>query len=312
MNPNRSTSNLQNAVYQYTYNAKKASGVCLQNVTDYSPFGAALDGRTIEGDFYRRAFNGMEKDDELKGKGNSYTTEFRQYDPRLGKWLTIDPETRSFPWSSPYVSMSNNPISRIDPLGNSDGHYVDEDGNYLGEDGNTSDKNVYVIKKNDYNAIGNKLSTEGTKTLQDKSTPLESYTKGINISRATWDKMNNSKTDVKWLTPSVNNNSDYTVYFKPEGTYGDVQNDGAYPIKPHTDLYAPVDGVSSKEIKKSAVYKVPDGNQVIVNNQGMNTDVIATDDGIGVIVSFFADLIKGGWSTDAPDASWKNLEKKSE
>ena len=110
MNPNRSLSNFQGAVYQHTYNAKKASGVCLQNVTDYSPFGAALDGRTIEGDFYRRAFNGMEKDDELKGKGNSYTTEFRQYDPRLGKWLTIDPETRSFPWSSPYVSMSNNPI----------------------------------------------------------------------------------------------------------------------------------------------------------------------------------------------------------
>lgn len=124
--------------------------------------------------------------------------------------------------------------------------------------------------------------------------------------------MNNSKTDVKWLTPSVKNNSDYTVYFKPEGTYGDVQNNGAYPIKPHTDLYAPIDGVSSKEIKKSALYKVPDGNQVIVNNHGMNTDVIATDDGIGVIISLFADLIKGGWYTNAPDASWKNLKKKSE
>jgi len=33
---------------------------------------------------YRYAFNGMEKDDEVKGSGNSYTTEFRQYDSRLG------------------------------------------------------------------------------------------------------------------------------------------------------------------------------------------------------------------------------------
>lgn len=121
--------------------------------SDYYPFGAPIQGRNYSSsENYRFGFNGKEGDSEVKGEGNSYTTEFRQYDPRLGKWLSIDPEARSFPWSSPYVSMSNNPISRVDPLGNSDGHYVDEDGNYLGEDGNTSDKNVYVIKKDDYNA----------------------------------------------------------------------------------------------------------------------------------------------------------------
>ena len=288
--------------------------------SDYYSFGSPMTwtttdssgGRLYSGGGYRYGFNGQEKDDEIKESGNSYTTEFRQYDPRLGRWLTIDPETRSFAWGSPYVSMSNNPISRVDPFGNSDGHYVDEHGNYLGEDGNTRDKNVYVIKKEDYNAVNNKLSAEGTKTLQDKSTPLEIYTKGINISLATWGKMKNSKTGVKWLIPYVKNNSDYTVYFKPEDNFGDVQNIGAYPIKPHSDLYAPIDGVSSREIKKSAVYKVSDGNQVIVNNLGMDSDVIATADGIGVVISFFADLIEGGWYKDAPDASWKNLEKKSE
>src|SRR5690554_7020950 len=39
---------------------------------------------------YRYGFNGMEKDDQIKGKENSYTTEIRQYDPRLGRWLSID------------------------------------------------------------------------------------------------------------------------------------------------------------------------------------------------------------------------------
>jgi RHS repeat-associated protein len=59
----------------------------------------------------------MEYDDEVKGDGNSYTTEFRQYDPRLGRWLSIDPMYAKFPWQSPYVAFDNNPIFYIDPKG---------------------------------------------------------------------------------------------------------------------------------------------------------------------------------------------------
>lgn len=57
----------------------------------------------------------MEKDDKIKGEGNSYTTEFRQYDPRVGRWLSIDPKANA--QESPYVSMSNNPIMNNDVLG---------------------------------------------------------------------------------------------------------------------------------------------------------------------------------------------------
>lgn len=66
---------------------------------------------------YRYGFNGMEKDNESKGFGNEYTTEFRQYDPRLGRWLTIDPLFYKFPWQSPYVAFNNNPIFFADPRG---------------------------------------------------------------------------------------------------------------------------------------------------------------------------------------------------
>lgn len=68
-------------------------------------------------DAYRYGFNGMEKDDEAKGAGNSYTTEFRQYDPRLGRWLTVDPMSNKYPNESPYAAVHNNPILWIDPLG---------------------------------------------------------------------------------------------------------------------------------------------------------------------------------------------------
>lgn len=61
------------------------------------------------------SFNGMENDDEVKGEGNSYTTYFRQNDPRLGRWLSPDPVFQ--PQQSPYCSMNNNPIAYCDILG---------------------------------------------------------------------------------------------------------------------------------------------------------------------------------------------------
>lgn len=66
---------------------------------------------------YRYGFNGMERDDEIKGSGNSYTTEFRQYDPRLGRWLSLDPLMSKYPHFSPYIAFNNNPIYFVDPDG---------------------------------------------------------------------------------------------------------------------------------------------------------------------------------------------------
>jgi RHS repeat-associated protein len=84
--------------------------------SDLSPFGVQLDGRTIQGDFYRYGYQGSEKDDEAKGGGNSYTTFYRQLDPRVGRWFSVDPVFQ--PWQSPYNSMDGNPISLNDQKGN--------------------------------------------------------------------------------------------------------------------------------------------------------------------------------------------------
>ena len=61
----------------------------------------------------------MEKDDEVKGEGLSYTSEWRQYDPRIGRWFSVDPEIEGFVWQSPYAGFNNNPVYFNDPLGNS-------------------------------------------------------------------------------------------------------------------------------------------------------------------------------------------------
>ncbi len=92
--------------------------VGIRNSSDYSPFGVELDGRRVSLEGYRFGYQGSEKDNEFKGEGNSYTTEFRQLDPRLGRWLTIDPLFAKFPWQSSYTSFDNNPPQKIDIDGN--------------------------------------------------------------------------------------------------------------------------------------------------------------------------------------------------
>ena len=110
MNPFRTSQKIQAIGPQNPYGSNLSCGVCLQNTYDYSPFGVSLDGRTLESDFYRRGFNGMEKDDEFKGKGNSYEFGARMFDNRVGRFFSKDPKFKDFPFYSVYHFASNNPI----------------------------------------------------------------------------------------------------------------------------------------------------------------------------------------------------------
>lgn len=69
---------------------------------------------------YRYGFNGKEKDDEVSGKGNQYDYGFRIYNPRLGRFLSVDPlfSTKGlYPWYSPYHFAGNSPILNVDVEG---------------------------------------------------------------------------------------------------------------------------------------------------------------------------------------------------
>ena len=73
-----------------------------------------MPGRNFNADKYRFGFNGQEKDDEIKGGGNQYDYGFRIYDPRLVRFLSVDPLTKSYPELTPYQFASNSPIWAID------------------------------------------------------------------------------------------------------------------------------------------------------------------------------------------------------
>jgi len=87
----------------------------VRSYSDYYPYGWAMVGRNTNPADYRFGMNGMEMDNAHKGDGASYTSFFRQYDPRLGRWLSKDPVTH--PWQSPYNAFDANPILFADPSG---------------------------------------------------------------------------------------------------------------------------------------------------------------------------------------------------
>jgi RHS repeat-associated protein len=89
----------------------------LASQQDYYPFGMSMPERSLSLSNYRFGFNGKEKDDEVKGVGNSIDMIGRVLDTRLGRTPTPDPEAKLFPGTSPYAFTENNPINAIDPNG---------------------------------------------------------------------------------------------------------------------------------------------------------------------------------------------------
>ncbi|ACU62217.1 RHS repeat-associated core domain-containing protein [Chitinophaga pinensis] len=63
---------------------------------------------------YRYGFNGKENDDEVKGEGNQQDYGMRVYDPRIGKFLSVDPLSVEYPWNSTYAFAENDVIRSID------------------------------------------------------------------------------------------------------------------------------------------------------------------------------------------------------
>jgi RHS repeat-associated protein len=85
------------------------------NAYDYYPFGMIIPGRQVFGSGYRYGFNGKENDNEVKGvEGTQQDYGMRIYDPRLGRFLSVDPLTKEYPELTPYQFASNTPICAVD------------------------------------------------------------------------------------------------------------------------------------------------------------------------------------------------------
>jgi RHS repeat-associated protein len=63
---------------------------------------------------YRYGFQGQEKDDEIKGEGNSLNYTYRMHDPRVGRFFAMDPLAYKYPELTPYQFSSNTPIMAVE------------------------------------------------------------------------------------------------------------------------------------------------------------------------------------------------------
>jgi len=88
----------------------------VNSAQDYYPFGMLQPGRQFTSSTsYRYGFNGKENDNDIgKGTGNQQDYGMRIYDPRVARFLSVDPLTRKYPELTPYQFASNTPIRAID------------------------------------------------------------------------------------------------------------------------------------------------------------------------------------------------------
>jgi RHS repeat-associated protein len=82
------------------------------SAVDYYPFGSAMEERTMMASDYRFGFNGQEQDGEVMD--GAVVFKYRVHDPRIGKFLSVDPLAPDYPWNSSYAFAENRVIDGID------------------------------------------------------------------------------------------------------------------------------------------------------------------------------------------------------
>jgi RHS repeat-associated protein len=155
---------------------------------DYYPFGMLQPGRVFNTSGYRYGFNGKENDNEVKGEGSQQDYGMRFYDPRLGKFLSVDPLTKDYPSWSPYPFAMNSPISGVD-LDGLEFYYAAE-GKFLGKGSDPKSTEVRLAKSAGKTPSGNdrfiavdingKYSTSWVTLHQDHNTFLK-FASAVNV-----------------------------------------------------------------------------------------------------------------------------------
>ena len=92
--------------------AKSGGGMEVRMYNDYCPYGMVLQNAGTD---YRYGYQGSYAEKDKETDRNAF---LRMYDSRIARWLTTDPAGQYW---SPYMSMGNNPASKVDPDGGEDG-----------------------------------------------------------------------------------------------------------------------------------------------------------------------------------------------
>ncbi len=218
-----------------------------------------------------------------------------------------------YPSLSPYNYCAWNPMKIVDPNGNEISPIFSTEGKLLGTDDEGYKGRAIVMEESSFRQ--GMSHTEA----KSKGTFLDEYGSSISISDGDWNKVEAyGGTRQK---PFLSNKSDERVFFKPDKSYNIFSDESAYPCEPHMDIYMPIDGIKTAEMKRNEVFKVVDKtmvtirpNQCIPYTFGSNRNsprlIIGTQPSgsfFEMMKGFVGNMLKGGLLKNAPDSGWNAL-----
>src|SRR5690606_5412858 len=106
-------------LYRYTVHVRNsasigATSINIDFIEVYGEASASYLTCSEDSGGYRFGYMSAERDDELKGSGNSLNFTLRMYDPRLGRFFAPDPYESEYPSFSTYSFVGNSPIMNVE------------------------------------------------------------------------------------------------------------------------------------------------------------------------------------------------------
>ncbi|QMU66171.1 MAG: peptidoglycan DD-metalloendopeptidase family protein [Flavobacteriaceae bacterium] len=137
----------------------------------------------------KRMFGGKEYNEELGL--NWYDITARNYDPALGRWMNVDPQSEKFYDQSPFNYALNNPVFFIDPDGEAPFWFGDPVKNPKIRSTKGSGRKGGMFGMTRKNIKGQKKFHNGVDILAPVGTPIQSIKGGTVYSKGTHKKLGN-------------------------------------------------------------------------------------------------------------------------
>jgi len=243
------TNHLGNVMAVITDEPAATETPAVESLTDYYPFGMTLPGRSYNAHTYRHGFTGHEKESDLAE--GIYTTEYRLYDARVGRWLSVDPLFEKYVGMSPYNYCMLNPVVMVDP-----------DGRELNLSGSKSKYTFKLLKayvRNESKDVDLKLSEEGvvSYSLKEGAAMPESLNRLKEVIDSK-DKVNIISEDSKF-TSSGN------LYVGGAFMGNQKQEDGSYVANQEVNPYvlSKMDEYDNNSVGKNLLHEITEAHEGI-------------------------------------------------
>jgi len=220
---------------------------------------------------YRFGFNGKEKINEQYGEGNAYDFGARMLDPRIGRWMKMDPKDEKYPYLSPYSAFADNPLI-----------FIDLGGETLGLGGNIEQANIDIfsllpkevhsylnvsdvnnIKWNNYDAMPDEFKKyEGVKLVDNLINSKNNYLYSVGNEIPLKDKLGNEY--IGEATPDPSNYQTTISNISTTPQWSDAPSESQLPGGGYSGIVRLAEGSwsSVNAFEPTAVVPIPRANIV--------------------------------------------------